>query len=178
MSVIRIAPGNYDNPDALERVFNYCLKNIYDGNGCKYWDGAGISSDSIKSAIFDMRMVKFCHNKMDGKQLHQFVLSLKRKQLEDVCYYNSYYKKYDKRKDQPYAMTISLETSELVYNMGFQNAFFIHDDTDYVHIHFILNSVNYKTGIKIYNLTSIVNSVYYHLNREFKFLDWKGVMYY
>ena len=34
------------------------------------------------------------------------------------------------------------------YNKGYQIVFAVHDDTDYVHVHFVMNIANYNTGIK------------------------------
>lgn len=179
MSLIRIVPGKYNNQDALEKEFAYCTKNLYNSKrGCIYWGGTGISNDSIEAAIFDMRRVKYFSGKMDGKQLHHFLVSIKRKDLEESTVYGRYYKRYDKSRDESPALFVGLDVCELVFNIGYQTAYFVHDDSEYFHVHFILNSVNYKTGMKLDNLNTIVNSVFYYLDRTYKSLNWEGVMYY
>jgi len=177
MSLIKVVPGKYDNCDALKKTFDYCTKKIYDGEGCKYWDGAGICSYSTDSAVFDMIQVKYYHGKMDKKQLHHFVIHLKRKEIDDYCEYGSYGMKYDKRNDQGFDTVIGLETCEIIYNLGYQNAFFLHEDSSCYHIHFILNSVNFITGAKLDSINHVVNKVFYYLKGQYRFLNFENIIY-
>lgn len=45
---------------------------------------------------------------------------------------------------------VSIETCQLFYNKGFQCIYGIHEDTDNLHIHIVVNSTNFQTGKQLH----------------------------
>lgn len=54
MSFIKIMPGNFSNPDALDFLIN----RLAVSEKCEYWLGQGVSNDNLTFAITDMKRVK------------------------------------------------------------------------------------------------------------------------
>lgn len=163
MSFIKNCTGGYYNHDALEKAFEYCLSKS------EWWNGNGIRTDYIEGAIFDMRQVKILAEKEDGKQLYHVVVSIWRQSVnnrkavenkgsfEDACCY-----------------LIGNELSTIIFNNGFQNAYFKHIDGNNVHLHFIINSVNFYTGKKLSGIRGYIKQMTDYLKKTYPFLSWEG----
>ena len=50
------------------------------------------------------------------------------------------------------------------YNQGYQVVFAIHTDTEHLHIHYVINSVNFITGRKYHSNTAVLNNERAYLN--------------
>ena len=161
MSLIKTCTGQYYNNDALEREFNYCVKK------CEYWSGYGIRTDSIESAIFDMRRVKILSQKEDGKQLYHMVISIRRPNENNN----------DKSTENTSCYLIGSEVSIILLNYGYQNAFFKHNDNGNIHLHFIINSVNFITEKKLSGICGINNEIFSYIKGQYPFLKWEGPYY-
>lgn len=60
-------------------------------------------------------------------------------------------------------------------NDSFVNYVGVHEDTDNIHIHFVMNTVSFVDGLKysggyddLYNLTNYVNKIYKEYSRGYK----------
>lgn len=65
-----------------------------------------------------------------------------------------------------------MEICEYIYNLGFQNVYFLHDDSKYIHLHILVNSVSYMNRIKLTNLYSFRNNIEQYLKSNYPFLHW------
>lgn len=157
MSFIKMSNGSYYNLDAIEKEFKYCTDK------CEYWGGCGIRTDSINSAIFDMMQVKKFANKEDGKQLYHMIITIK-----------SYTAKDNNRQmtENSCCRLIGYEVSQILYNLGYQCAFFKHKSNENIHLHFVINSVNFLNGNKLTGESTIINFIAKYLKREYTFLQW------
>lgn len=161
MSFIKICKGEYYNSDAIERLFEYCMGK------CEYWGGFGIRTDSIRSAMFDMKQVKKFAGKEGGKQLYHMIVSI-----------NYYRVRYDKRETaNSWCRLIAIEISKRLYDLGYQNAYFKHNNNGNLHLHFIINSVNFMTGKKLSGSQAIANFITNYAKKEYPFLQWEGSYY-
>lgn len=162
MSIVKMCTGEYYNSDALEKAFHYCFAK------CEYWEGTGIRTDSIENGIFDMRQVKILTGKVDGKQLYHMVIGI-RKYRENS--------KNNKETENCCCRLIGYEVSKILYDFGYQNAYFKHKDGDNRHLHFIINSVNFMTGKKLSDSRAITNRIMNYIKRAYPFLQWDGPYY-
>jgi hypothetical protein len=67
MSLVKITSTDYISKQALSNVVNYCGRD----NKCIFWEGLGINTNSTKSIVDSMKIVKRIYNAEDGKQLYQ-----------------------------------------------------------------------------------------------------------
>ena len=137
MSIIKIAKGDYMNEDALERVITH-----YVYPPALVIGGLGVDPHH---AVEQMKMAKEMWGQTGGKQLHHFILRFS--DWESSRLENSI-KKIEE---------LAYRICEL-FSHEHQIVFGIHDDGA-IHVHFVLNSVNYRTGHK-----------FVHKNRDDYFL--------
>lgn len=60
----------------------------------------------------------------------------------------------------------------MIYDRGFQNAFFIHNESICIHIHFVINSVSYKDGKKLTDIYNFQSSIRRMLKGYIPELKW------
>lgn len=166
MSIVKMILKPYKDKEAINNVMNYCLKSNGD---CSEWGGHGICTISLQTAIDGFKQIKKFYKKEDGKQLHHFVISISRR----MCIRNR--EEYKTKKNTEYISTklIANELSELVFNYGYQNCWFIHVDTDYYHIHLIINSVNYFIGYKLSDAFHFKSNLESYLKLNYGYLHWE-----
>lgn len=165
MSLIKITDNSYNDANALSDVFSYC-GNV---NKCVSWKGLGICLNNIHTAIDSMRVVQKIYGKEKGKHLYHIIISVDRKMyVRNKQELNS---KIDT--ERICRSLIGMQICEYIYNMGFQNAYFLHDDSEYLHLHIIVNSVSYINGKKLTNLYRFVNDIKQDLKEEYSFLQWE-----
>lgn len=87
---------------------------------------------SIEHAINQMKMTKEIFNKQGGTQYYHIVQSF---DIDDV--------------EHTKANEIAKKLAEEIFQ-GYEVILATHTDTDHVHTHFVINSVNFKTGKKLY----------------------------
>lgn len=125
MPNIKIAPGDYLNGDALEReIYGYVYPQAF--------IIGGLAVDP-NFAVEQMRMIKEVWNQTAGKQLHHFILSFSPWESSKIT---------DVRKLEKLAYSVCeyfADTNQIVFG--------IHDNGR-LHVHFVINSVNYLTGKK------------------------------
>ena len=117
--------NNYTNKDAVDNLIRYVFKEHV-----RLYGGLGIDLFTSDKAIKQMKKVKKLYRKTDRRQMYHFILS------------------FDDRVKNP------IEVYEIgmgiidTFFYGYQVIFTVHEDTDHLHLHFILNSVNMLTGYK------------------------------
>lgn len=151
MSNIIVMNKPYEDLNAVATVMNYCAGNTSEWKKCHCWGGMGVFTYSIETAAADMLYVKQYYEKSGGRQLCHFVLNL----YTNTQSINPGYLRRQYTEMLNKATYLAPKTSEFIYGQGFQNCFFIHTDSDIVHIHFIINSVSYLSGNKIRNVGSL-----------------------
>lgn len=164
MSNLVVIKDQYRNSDAFEKIFKYLLRYNYHNSNkkCKFSYGKGILLYSIEDMSNSFKMVKAVYGKDGGNLLHHFIVTV-----------------YDERGIEYedailYAKLIANELSNYLFEMGFQNAAFIHNDTKIIHIHFIFNSVNYRDGNKLMNNRSFYSSLLRFLKDNYFYTKWEN----
>lgn len=172
MSNLIVMNNSYNDPFALDMVMNYCAGTDCTYMKCEKWGGTGVDVSSIEAAIASMKGLKESCNKTGGKQLCHFVITVGKKT-------NSTNEKYLKSKrtyESNKCDEIAPRVSHFIYQQGFQNCFFKHVDSDVMHIHFVINSVNYLTEKKISNINTLANYIL-NFTRNTLFLGLRGICY-
>ena len=125
MPILKFASGAYLNFDALEREIQHYVfpKAIAKGGGAV----------DPEYAVQQMKMVKELWGQTDGKQLHHFVLIFSDWESQHID-------------NIEVLIDIGYHVC-LLFSNDYQCVFGVHDNGRY-HIHFVLNSVNYRTGEK------------------------------
>ena len=125
---IIIFKGKYTNSDACEKVINYALQH----SDTSPVGGSAIFPIESDTAIHQFQLVKEKYNKTSGRQVLHVCLS---------------YPDHLKKSRQ----TVIKDAERMSYRIGseFQNVYGIHENTNHIHAHFVINSVSYKTGKKI-----------------------------
>lgn len=170
MSIIKLMTDDYNKVDDLERVINYVLRNKEQDEECVFWTGLGVNTDSAENVISDMRTVKRFHNKTDGKQLWHLVVNIYR--YKSVQSRKEYLAK--RETELSYCRLIGYDVCSLIFNKGFQNVFAIHEDSEYLHLHFVINSVSYINGNHIRNAFSFEKELQSYLKDNYQNLQWRS----
>ena len=117
---------------AMRAVMDYCMRED------KTWDEqsgqrliSGINCDGM-NAILEFEATKAAHGKMDGINFYQYVQSFKPTEIITP----------------KQAHEVALEFAARAWP-GAEVLVTTHCDTDHVHSHFIINSVNFETGRKL-----------------------------
>lgn len=184
MSNLIILNNNYKEKGCLERVLNYCLrtslfKPMAAGVDAKViWHGCGVDTTSFNRMIRSFEYIQGLSSYVH-KKLHHFVITI----YLPYDYENQYdVKRTSKKKrgfEESLATLISLQLSNyLCYELGFQNVYIIHYDKQHVHIHFIMNSVNYMTGKGISNERTFYSQILNYCKVNFKETPWEGYLSY
>lgn len=140
-----------DHRRTLDGIIKYIASNEEHNNAVHYYSGNGL--DPFRAAR-DMLNVKNCYGKLNGTEYLQIIVSLAENEYES-----------------PDDLSRFIQAMTAIANMMFgryscQIAWAIHGNTDNLHAHFILNTVNYMNGSKfqirkqeLYNLKVIVSSI-------------------
>lgn len=118
--------GNYHDDRALQDALNYCMRESKTPNGL-----VGGWAVDPQNAAEEMALFTKLAGKEEGLQLRHFVISFPPKTFRD------HRKGFEiaKRCAQYYG-----ENHQIVYA--------IHEDTEHVHAHFVMNAVRYTDGKK------------------------------
>ena len=117
----------YKDSDSVESLINYCT-NKDKTNG---FIGAYSVSPYPEQAIFQMNKLQTLYGKNNGTHLRHMVVSFE--------------------SDDNIPPNIALEIGYKIaayYGCNYQIIFGVHLDTYNTHIHFVMNTVNYNTGLK------------------------------
>ncbi len=124
------ADTNYKNKDAADKLVRYVFKDHGKGKQVRFFGGLGIDMVTSERAVRQIKKLKKMYRKSDGRQMYHFILS------------------FDERIKNPIEVyEIGLRIMDAFF-YGWQMIFTVHEDTENLHLHFILNSVNMLTGYK------------------------------
>lgn len=134
---------NYKNEDAADKLVKYIFKDRGNGKKVRFYGGLGVDLVTSERAARQIKKIKKLYKKSSGRQMYHFILS------------------FDGRVKNPIEVyEIGMGIMDTFF-YGYQIIFAVHEDTEHLHLHFILNSVNMLTGYK------------WHMNgaefREFKY---------
>ena len=124
MAIFKIVPENYEDPDCIQNLVNYCF------NPAKtqpYLCGAyALNLSNIEE---EMMAIKHLYGKEGGHQVRHFIVSYQPGETiaEEIL---------------PAAWEIAS-----FYGQRYQIFFAIHQDEPHIHIHFVLNTVSYVDGL-------------------------------
>ncbi len=137
--------GNYTNPDAIENVIRYITRtreNEYRGNELIAWGGMGIGCyETPELAIRQFHYVQnICGTNRGKRMLYHETLNITENEFDWLG--NDYGRVYQ----------AAVKCAGFYYLKGHQVVFAIHDAQKKqgvnkgVHIHFVVNAVNFMTG--------------------------------
>ena len=131
--------GKYLDSDARNDVINYILKpekivNNYYGMIMVDYDSPHRSMDEVAAL----------YNKSHGVKLRHFIISFSKDELSEPKVADNIGK-------------------EIMYRIGdtFQCVYAVHEDTDYINLHIVFNSVSYNTGKRFGG----THKEFYHLQK-------------
>lgn len=169
MSFSKIVPGKYENQDALEKCSNYCAGNTVDYEKCEYWSGYGVLTTSIDAAINSMKAVKRLNYETDGKQLRHIVITIYK--YEKVKSKKEYVQKI--YSDNEYCNDIGDEVAFYICQRGYQTLYFKHIDAEYLHLHFVVNTVNFMNGCVLENSNDLKKMIDDCVRENFPYMQWE-----
>lgn len=120
----------YCNADALENVIHYVMLNKKTPH--KIIGATGASYESEEVTIKHFQMVKDFYRNQKGKKVIHFCVSFERKGFLPLYEY----------------IHIGYSIADYFFP-NHQVLFALHEDTDKDHIHFVVNTVNFRTGKKL-----------------------------
>lgn len=125
-------PAGAKNPELISREIHYILNPFKIPHN--YWGGYNFILSNVDDVIMQFYAVKNVYKKENYVQLRHFVLSFA-PDYDKVDYYQAY--------------SIAYEICGLFYP-DYQIIFAVHEDRDYVHIHFLINTIDLYTGKTIH----------------------------
>ena len=120
MPILKIVEESYSNKDAMVNVINYICRGPFIG-------GLGVNPNC---AALQMSLVKYVWYKTGGRQVRHFIVSFAGNESTDP----------DELMAYGYAI------ANYYYEKGFQVVFGVHTNTGHLHIHFAVNTVNFRNG--------------------------------
>ena len=135
----RAKPKKYYNKDAISKTIHYIYRKDRRGNTNIYGSFGAFGTDT-DSIIGDFMKLKKLHHKSDGLQLVHYILSFPTDFVEPPK--NRF-------------RELIIRTAK-IWGKDFQVAYALHEKTDNLHVHFIINATSYS-GKKI----SITNKRFY-----------------
>ena len=128
----RVENGFYKNKKSVNDLIHYILRTDPDSNEIqvRFYGGTGVDYILCERAIRQMKAVKKYFKKKSGLQIWHFIFSCPSTITNPM-------KLYD------FATKIIKE-----HLLDYQTMFAVHEDTDNLHVHFIVNSVSFLDGRK------------------------------
>ena len=163
MSNVIYKNTRYVNTDALENIVSYALRcdkvDLDSSLQSVAWSGQGIITKTPKMAINSFRTVKQIFTKNDGNQLHHVIITFKTRQvMKPITTYD--------------AIKIMSEVGYGLLVLGFQNMYFVHNEYDSIHVHFVINSINFLDGRRISRLKDLTHNIVMKLYQLTPMLEW------
>ncbi len=119
--------NNSDNPELIRNLIHYILKP---SKQVRYWGGCNFLVTNEENVIQQFYVVRKIHHHEGDIQARHFVLSFA-SESDDVNAYQAY--------------RIAHEICVFFQN-EYQVAFAVHENTENIHIHFVINTTNLLTG--------------------------------
>lgn|GEM_PF-2332022 len=147
--------GNYTNEDAVEKTIQYVTRTKagYTDEPAHTYGGFGINSENVDLMCRQFRSVQAIYHKEHyGKRIFHECVSFYPWEIMDENGFN--------RIDE-----IAYKFGAIYFLEGFQAVYATHMDTEYPHIHYIVNATNFVDGHKFnYKLPDVGHREEY-LNR-------------
>lgn len=124
--------NKYKNMSSIEGIIKYIMMDKQTGNRVRFCGGTGVNFIFFNEAHKQMKLIKKYYKKLSGRQVWHYILSFPIKP-SDKTVFNAY--------------KISLELTNTCFK-DYQSLFAVHEDTDNLHVHFLLNSVSFRDGRK------------------------------
>lgn len=158
MPVIINKVGEHRNQDAIELLVRYMLGSKF------YWryGSRGLIADSQENIIQGFSYTKQMYDKTDGKQVNHFILGT---EDEGISVAQLYY--------------IAEVAADYFFSQGYQCFYVIHsgseDSPNYHHIHFAVNTINYMTGLRLYETYMVVTEIKNYMKAEYPEYSWHAI---
>ncbi len=125
MPNLLIVRNSYPDLESVQRLLNYVLRTPFYG---------GYAIDP-KQAYDQMRLVKEAYHKTEGVQLKHFLLTFSHEEMMHLDF-----------KD---LLELGFQVGKVLER--YQIVYCIHLDSDYIHMHFVMNTVSFEDGKKYSN---------------------------
>lgn len=122
MPNILIVRNSYLDLESVQRLLNYVLRTSFYG---------GYAIDP-EQAYDQMRLVKEAYHKTEGVQLKHFLLTFSHEEMMHLDF-----------KD---LLELGFQVGKVLER--YQIVYCIHLDSDYIHMHFVMNTVSFEDGKK------------------------------
>lgn len=127
----KAADGKYHDEHALDDVIAYCLNP----KKCICSGGYAVN---VSQAAYEMKRLAEAYGKDRGIHLRHMVLSFSDQEM----------RKLGGRKHGFSLLNQIAQHAIAYYGHEYQIIYAVHEDSDYGHIHIVMNTVNYRTGKK------------------------------
>ena len=131
MCIVKVVNEKYERENCLKNLINYAIHSSH--CKCGLYGATGMLVGSVMEMADSMKSVKKDFKKMEGRQLLHLIVS------------------FDNGGESWVTPQIAYEIGyrfAATYLVGKQVVFGVHDNENNVHIHFVINSVCYDTGLK------------------------------
>ena len=122
MPNLLIVRNSYPDLESVQRLLNYVLRTSFYG---------GYAIDP-EYAFDQMRLVKEAYHKTEGVQLKHFLLTFSHEEMMHLDF-----------KD---LLELGFQVGKVLER--YQIVYCIHLDSDYIHMHFVMNTVSFEDGKK------------------------------
>lgn len=122
MPNLLIVRNSYPDLESVQRLLNYVLRTSFYG---------GYAIDP-EQAYDQMRLVKEAYHKAEGVQLKHFLLTFSHEEMMHLDF-----------KD---LLELGFQVGKVLER--YQIVYCIHLDSDYIHMHFVMNTVSFEDGKK------------------------------
>lgn len=155
--------GKYHDDDSLHDVVNYIMQSSKALSGYI----GGIAVDPY-DAVYQMEMLSMYYGKDHGVRLRHMILAFTNNELGNSLTYAA-------EKAERLAYLIAL-----YYGREYQTVYAVHENTDSIHIHFVMNTTSYLNGRKyvgtkgdLYKFINHIKSVLssYSINPDVQLLN-------
>ena len=123
--------GKYHDDDAFRDVLGYVMNPEKTPSG--YIGGIAVNP---QQAIFEMEALSRYYGQDTGVRLRHFILGFRPREL------------WSKKGQSLYAAYQLAYSVAQFYGAEYQIIYAVHEDTKNPHIHFVMNTTNYRTGLK------------------------------
>ena len=122
--------SRYKNTGSIKSLIKYILRDKATGEHVRFYGGTYVDVIDSANTLQQFQAVKKYFKKLNGRQVYHYILSFP----QSVSAPEEVYQ-------------IGLETVRTFF-AGYQTIFSVHEDTDNLHIHIMLNSVSFLDGKK------------------------------
>ena len=163
MGMLYVIRGKYENENVIENVIRYVTRSSVRENrrsNLIAYGGLGVRTfGSIEDIIFQMQIVQEIFNikGRKGKRLLHETFNIMDIEFEEMG------------KDFGKVYALAYDCCQYYYSLGHQVVFAVHYEQDKrVHIHFVVNTINFFNGLKFHNFISDAQRREHTFNQNMK----------